>query len=257
MYNIPKLEAVDLLERYNLLSPADRANTVLLQRLKNEAEEVIARAGHHPEDYEALGCIYAFMNKEESARRTFYYALSKFPNDFGVHVNYAMSLNYLGFPGEAIMYARRAFHFRQGDLAALDMLIESCVFAGHFQQASQWLLRWQKPAPEQTHRHAGHLPHISEFLKRYGVTDDGTGTVISAASEVLHAHQIPIGNAVSYMDAIRQDDECEWVLRTMHVEHAGVNAVDLNIALAEQLAGHESLDVELKGLFRVRFTVES
>lgn len=257
MYCIPKLEAVDLLERYNLLSSSDRANEVLLQRLKNEAEEVVARAGHYPEDYEALGCIYAFMNKEESARRTFYYALSKFPNDFGVHVNYAMSLNCLGFPEEAMTYAHRAFHFRQGDVTALNMLIESCVFAGYFHQAVQWLFSWQQVAPEKRHRHAEDIPRISDFLKHHGVTDESTSTVISIASEVLRDYDIPIGNTVSYMHAIRQDDECQWVVRTVRIEHAGVDPGGLNIALAEKLADYETLDVALKGMFRVHFTMGS
>lgn len=257
MHSIPKLEAGNLLKRYNLTSSGDRANEVLLQRLKNEAEEVVARAGHYPEDYEALGCIYAFMNDEDSARRAFYYALSKFPTDFGVHVNYAMSLNYLGFPEEAMTYAHRAFHFRQGDMTALNMLIESCVFAGCFHQAAQWLNSWSRVAPEQRHRHADEIPRISDFFKAHGITDESTSAVISVSSEVLRDARIPIGNAVSYMHAIRRDDESQWVVRTVHLEHAGVNPVDINIALAEKLAEYESLDIALKGMFRMRFTMEA
>ncbi len=59
------------------------------------------------------------------------------------------------------------------------------------------------------------------------------------------------------MHAIRQDDECQWIVRTVRLDRAGVDPVAVNIALAEKLAEYETLDVALKGMFRVHFTVEA
>jgi tetratricopeptide (TPR) repeat protein len=250
---IPKSKATKLLEQCDKLSSEDKINELFLQRLKKEAEALIVRCRHEPDVYEALGCIYTFMNKEELTRKIFHQALTKFPNDIGVNVNYAVCLNQLGFPDEALQYAHYAYTLRKGEQFILNTLIESSVFAGQFQQANQWLTQWQKEHPHTPHGLSEPIKNIRATLDNAEISDEATGKVMQTVFEILRDKSVHVGIHVAYRHEIREDDESQWVVRTMIIDQPKVDAISLNIELAERLAEYEELGKQLKGTFIVRY----
>jgi len=257
IYSIPtpaaKSKATSLLEQCDKLSSEDKANEIFLQRLKKEAESVFRHAHNEPDAYEALGCIYTFMNKEELTRDIFAQALIKFPHDIGVNINYAVCLNQLGFPDEAIQYGHHAYLLKKEDQFILNTLIESSLFAGQFQQAKQWVTRWQKTYPSTPHHLEGVIQNISVLLDLSAVSDETTGTVMQNVFHILRNHDIHIGTNVVYSHEIRKDDEAQWVTRSMMIAQSNIDAIVLNIELAERLAEYEGLGEQLKGTFIVRY----
>ena len=161
IYSLPKQKTTDLLERCNFLSIEDREDELLLYRLKHEAEALVARFGSDPTAYQALGFVYAIMNRHELVREIFQKALRKFPNDFGVNVNYAACLNQLGFPEEAIVYAQKAHALDKSNLFALHILIHSYEFSAQFQQARQWYPVLEKMEPQMISYDKESISHLA------------------------------------------------------------------------------------------------
>jgi hypothetical protein len=159
----------------------------------------------------------------------------------------------VGFPEEAIQSAQHAYEMRKGDVYALNTLIESCVFAGQFQKAKQWLAQWEELQPDTPHRHSKIVTNINSILEQAKVSDETTGKVIQIAFSVLRNHGIHIGHNIAYSNATREDDETQWVTRTIIIDQPDIEAIELNIELAEKLAEQEELGKQLKGKFIVRY----
>lgn len=259
IYSIPapfqKSKATDLLVRCDKLSREDKSNEVLLRRLKNEAERLLKQSRHEPHAHEALGCIYTFMNKEEFARKIFQQALAQFPQDPEIYVNYAVCLNQLGFPEEAADYARHAYHIRKGEPFILKTLIESSLFAAKFHQAYHWITHWQKEYPHTPHPFSEIIHKIHITLTDAHIADEITGQIMKIALNILRENNIHIGTQVSYRNEIREDEETQWVTRVMRIDHEKLDAIGLNIELAERLAAEEEFGKQLKGKFIVRYIV--
>jgi len=73
-----------------------------LYRLRREAESLVKRAGQ-PSDYVVLGAIPTLLNYPNKVRDTFNQAISLFPTEQQLYVNYSVSLSHLGVKTKKVM----------------------------------------------------------------------------------------------------------------------------------------------------------
>jgi len=112
-----------------------------LYRLRREAESLVKRAGQ-PSDYVVLGAIPTLLNYPNKVRDTFNQAISLFPTEQQLYVNYSVSLSHLGLMSDAITYAFRAYEMCPGDLFIVNHMISCYIGSGQLAAAKKWCGKW-------------------------------------------------------------------------------------------------------------------
>ena len=227
MYSSPQTQANSILKSINELSPSDAKNQLMIASLKNKAKALlkIDAAG----SYVVLGALECIERHIEKSREYHEKALNIRPNDIWAIMNYATSLEKLGFYQESISLAEKAFSLATMDMDILNALIVYSAKAGAMQKANILLSEWDKRSPEQPHRLSQTINGMADILSKDMITDSQSLRFFDTAISILHKYQV----------CFREVEFSCWdntVNVLLHVDSSIDNLSNLNIELAESLA---------------------
>ena len=212
----------------------------VITKFKNAAIKLIDANLKTPEAYIVLGACYARLFNEKKSRSIFQEAINKFPNSYLINMNYSSVLRNLGYALQARQYALFAYEIAKGDIDALHELICSCVGAGRIHEAKKWLEQWCKEKPNEKYELNDIILGGYEVFVENNISDDEAEKYISLAfKDVRSAKYNKVYGLMS-----EQDEERSWVTFDITVD-AGIDTItDMNISIAENLAGNP--DISLK-----------
>ncbi|MEN8214966.1 MAG: hypothetical protein ABFS56_01015 [Pseudomonadota bacterium] len=229
----PLAASSKLLEQVTDIQIKKNKDEFSLYRLRREAESLVKRAGQ-PSDYVVLGAIQTLLNYPNKVRDTFNQAISLFPTEHQLYVNYSVSLSNLGLMSDAITYAVRAYEMCPGDLFIVNHLIGCYIGNGQLAAAKKWCGKWHQEKPQEPHKFSRVIEGAIKILETSHVSEDAVTSLFQMAYSVLHDNNIYyIPDRELY---IQQDDESVWIAFRIDVLRPVDEVVDLSVALAERFA---------------------
>lgn len=233
---LPPAISSPLVEQFTNIIQKKNQNEISLYRLSRETESLVKRTGQ-PNDYIVLGAIQTLLNYPNKVHETFNQAISLFPTEYQLYVNYSVSLSHLGFMSQAITYAQKAYEMCSGDLFLIDLMI--AIYLGHGQLATSqiWCEKWQQAKPQEPHKLLQVIESAIKILDTSQVSENAVTSLFQMAYSVLH------DNGIYYIPDrklyIQQDDESVWIAFQIDVLRPVDEVVDLSVTLAERFAETE------------------
>lgn len=225
----PKPKGKELIEKINKLTPQDRKNTILIKRLKNEAEALKRTDAFRA--YRILGMLSCIEGEIPSMHSYHTKALSLEPNNYNANYDYAVSLFNIGQFSEAIGYAKKVKD--ANPISILEFLIESSGVAGHFSDSMKWIGEWKKINPNKKHRVEELTKQIISLMKENKTLSKDVDRLQKLAHSILLENNMHI---TKKRMEILEDEESKWLSYMILMDEPVSEIVDLNEELAERLA---------------------
>lgn len=190
----PKLKPInsEITEKLNTLSYKERHDTFVLNRLKQQADKIIAK---HPSNaYKLLGAVAALSKDIKELRYNHEMALrysTKLSEDY---YNYAVSLSKLGFKKESIVNSTLCYKHNFTDLVNLDFLIENYYLIGDINNAMKYLKSWERLKPTEKYKNAELIANISDAIEKSNIKQNVLMDFIEGILEIFQKNRIYIQN---------------------------------------------------------------
>jgi hypothetical protein len=119
----------------------------------------------------------------------------------------------------------------------LDKTIATYAIIGRFSEVSALLEFRRKAEAKNPHLWQTSILRGPEYIKTNAFGEKDVEELVNVATTVLHASRIPvIGTQLLAM----ADEECEWMSIHILLDEPVATVVELNVELAERLAGRSS-----------------
>jgi hypothetical protein len=222
---------VELVEQVNALLRQTQRNELAIARTRIEARKLLATdpvAAH-----ELLGMLAALEFDQDAMRQEFDAALRIAPKDSRLLLNFAISLQRLGFDREGRAMAEKTYQLKRGSLAALDEVIRQCFLSCRVDLALDWLQERQSKAQAKQHPMEADILALHRLFKSRRVRPERVERMLEQVVELLRARSI---FAVRRTVAISSDEEDTWLSVQLEIDEPVETIVGLNCLLADMLA---------------------